>query len=321
MAKPGAGSGNGAASGNGAGEDGAAEAGVDVGPLLGRCRFPEPGSRVELAVSGGADSLALLVLASAAGCRPVAHHVDHGLRRGSSAEADVVEAAASRLGAEVVRHVVEVAPGPNLEARARTARLAALPLGVATGHTADDQVETILINLLRGAGLAGLAGMVPGPRHPILALRRSETRAVCAASGMCPVEDPSNLDPAHLRNRVRHELVPALCELAERDVVAVVARQADLLRKEDAFLERLAEAIDAGDARSLAHSDPVLARRAVRGWLRRFDTEGHPPDAAAVERVLAVARNEIRACDAGGGLRVSRSAGRLAVDATGRGEK
>ena len=105
---------------------------------------------------------------------------------------------------------MSVAPGPNLEARARAARFAVLPADVATGHTMDDQAETILVNLLRGAGADGLAGMAPGRRHPLLGLRRLETHALCAEVGLEPVCDPSNADPAFVRNRVRHELLP-LC--------------------------------------------------------------------------------------------------------------
>ena len=108
-----------------------------------------------------------------------------------------------------------VPPGPNLEARARSARFAVLPRGVATGHTMDDQAETILVNLLRGAGSDGLAGMEPGVRHPLLGLRRTETHAVCAAAGLVPVCDASNADPAFVRNRVRAELLP-LCAAGGR---------------------------------------------------------------------------------------------------------
>ena len=119
-----------------------------------------------------------------------------------------------------------VAPGPNLEARLRAARFSVLPDGVATGHTMDDQAETVLLNLLRGAGSDGLAAMAPGTRHPLLELRRCETHALCAGLGLDPVRDPSNDDPAFMRNRVRHELLPLCAELAGRDPIPLLARQA-----------------------------------------------------------------------------------------------
>jgi len=250
--------------------------------------------------------MALLVLAVAAGCRVTAVHVDHGLRPGSGAEAGAVDAVATRLGASFRAERVHVEPGPNLEARARAARFSVLPPDVLTGHTADDQAETVLLNLLRGAALDGLTGMGPG-RHPLLRLRRAETRALCAAEGIDPFEDPSNDDPSRRRNRVRHELVPLLCAIAERDVGAVLARQAELLREDAELLVALAAALDPTDAHALAAAPPPLARRAVRAWLQ----DGYPPGAATVERVLDVARGRARATDVGGGRRVARSGGRL----------
>jgi tRNA(Ile)-lysidine synthase len=266
---------------------------------------------VTCAVSGGADSLALLALACASDLSVTAVHVDHGLRQGSAAEGDVVAVAAARFGADFRSERAPVPPGPNLEARARAARYAVLPLDVLTGHTADDQAETVLLNLLRGAGLDGLAGM-SFDRHPILAIRREETRALCTELGLHPVQDPSNVDPAFRRNRVRHELLPFLDELAGRDIVPILTRQAELLRAEAALLDALAARIDVTDARRLANAPPALARRAIRQWLRA-DAE-HPPDAAAVERVLAVARMEQRACEINDGRRVSRSGGRLSLE-------
>jgi tRNA(Ile)-lysidine synthase len=276
--------------------------------LLARSTFPPPGTDVTCAVSGGPDSLALLVLAAASGCRPTAVHVDHGLRPGSDGEAEVVEAAAARLLAAFRAERVVVAPGPNLEARAREARYAVLPPGVLTGHTADDQAETVLLNLLRGAGLDGLAGMRP-EGHPLLGLRRSQTRALCCAWDLVPVDDPSNADPSFRRNRVRAELLPLLDAIAGRDVAAVLARQAPLLRDEADLLDALAAALDPTSAADLAAAAPPLARRAVRRWLSAV--RPHPPDGATVERVLAVARGEARATDVGDGRRVERTRGRL----------
>ena len=276
--------------------------------LLGRCRFPASGTAVTCAVSGGGDSLALLILAAAAGCDVTAIHVDHGARD-AEAEVQVVRDAAARFGARFEAVAVDVAPGPNQEERWRDARRAALPADALTGHTADDLAETVLLNLVRGAGLDGLAGIRPGPTKPILGLRRRETHALCAGAALTPVVDPTNADPAFRRNRVRHELLPLLDAIAERDVAAVLARQAALLREDADLLDELASTIDPADARALAAAPAALARRAVRRWL----TTDHPPDAATVERVLAVARCETKACEIPGGARVERSGMRLRV--------
>jgi len=278
--------------------------------LIGRCSFPDPGTPLACAVSGGADSLALLVLAVTADCPAVAHHVDHGLRPGSDQDAQVVSDVAVALGVEVVVHRVTIVPGPNLEARARSARLDALPAAVATGHTSDDQAETVLLNLLRGAATDGLAAMRPGARHPILGLRRAETHGLCAELGLRPVSDPTNSDPAYLRNRVRHELLPMLCELAGRDVVPILARQARLLADDAALLSQLAAALDPTDAKAVARAPVSLGRRALREWLR----SGHPPDLATVERVLSVASGSTLAADVGSGRSVRRSQGRLRIE-------
>ena len=286
---------------------------ISSADLLARCTFPPAGTAVSCAVSGGADSLTLLVLATAAGCDVTAIHVDHGLRPGSGSEAEVVRAAADRFGARFESRVASVAIGPNVEARARAARYAALPPDVLTGHTADDQAETILLNLVRGAGIDGLRGM-PRARRPLIRLRRAETRALCADLGLSPVIDPMNESRSLRRNRVRLELLPLLDAIASRDVVPVMTRQGDLLGDDAALLDALSESIDPTDARALCAAPLPLARRAVRAWLRTgSDHEQHPPDSATVERVLSVARGDASGTDVGGGRRVTRSRGRLTI--------
>jgi tRNA(Ile)-lysidine synthase len=270
---------------------------------------------VTCAVSGGADSSALLILAVQAGLAATAVHIDHGIRPGGDTEADAVRDLATRLGAGFRAERAEIRIGGNLEARARTARFELLPPDAMTGHTADDHAETVLINLLRGAGPRGLAGIRPGPTKPLLQLRRQETRALCAAWGVCVFEDPSNDDPAHLRNRVRHELLPLAGTIAGRDLVPILTRQASLWRDDDELLDSLAGELDPTDARALAEAPRSLARRAVRHWL----TTDHPPDAATVERVLAVAHGEAAACELPGGERVSRHQQRLRRSAPAKG--
>lgn len=283
--------------------------------LSARCRFPAPGTEVVCAVSGGADSLALLVLACAASLDVIAVHVDHGLRPGSAAEAGIVAAAAERFGARFRSETVSVEPGSDLENRARRARFDVLGPDAMTGHTADDQAETVLINLLRGAGLDGIAAMEPGFRHPILALRRSETVALCSELGLTPVDDPSNRDPRFVRNRIRHEVLPLLADIGERDPVPLLARSADLARAVAADLDTLASRLDPTDCRALGAALPSAAHQALRRWLQ--GTSGYPPSAAELDRVMAVVRGDAVACEIEPGLRIARSGQRLSAGPTG----
>ncbi len=258
--------------------------------------------------------MALLVLAVAAGCDVTAVHVDHGLRPESAGEAEVVADAASRLGAGFWGERVEVEAGPNLEARAREARLRVLPAGALTGHTADDRAETVLLNLIRGAGPRGAAGIARSPRRPLLDLRRRDTEAVCHAVGLDPVSDPSNADPVHRRNRVRNELLPLLVDIAERDVVAVLVRQADTFAEVDRFVAAAASTLDPTNAAELAAAPVVVAAAAVQAWLAESGVgDGYVVDTASVGRVRAVARGERVATEVVGGWRVARTAGRLVL--------
>jgi tRNA(Ile)-lysidine synthase len=280
-------------------------------------------SPVVVACSGGADSVALLALAVDATLAPVAVHVDHGLREGSDHDADRVRAVASTLGARFRAVKVEVTPGSNLEARARDARYAVLDVArvevgadvVLVGHTADDQAETVLLNVLRGAASAGLAGMAA--RHgtvvrPLLDARRSDTRSLCAALGLPVFDDPMNDDRTFRRVAIRHDVLPYLSALAERDLVPVLARQAEILRSDSEFLDDLAARAWPGEgeprAASLAAVPLPLARRALRQWLG-----APPPSMAELERVLAVASGDARAAELAGGRAVRRSAGLLVL--------
>ena len=285
-------------------------AGVPVVELLERCRFPPPGTEVDCAVSGGPDSTALLVLAVEAGLVATAWHVDHGLRSGSSAEGAMVTRLAAGLGAKARCMEATVDDGPNLEARARDARRAVLPPGVLTGHTADDQAETVLVNLLRGAGVPGAAGIGSPERRPLLALRRRETRALCEDLGIQPLADPMNDDPRFVRNRIRHEVLPLLADVSGRDPIPLLARHAMRAAEATHLLSGLVADVDPTDVRALAELPDDLVRLALRGWLTR-GADGLPPDSASVERVLDVARGRIRATEVVGGYRVVRSAGRL----------
>ena len=273
-----------------------------------QCTFPSNGP-IHCAVSGGADSSALLILASMTGEEVIAHHVDHGLRPNSSIESDSVARLANQVGAKFRSVTLSLEEGPNLEARARSARFAALPDDVLTGHTADDQAETIILHLLRGGGPDALAGM-GDEHHPIIKLRRADTESVCQIFEWKPVEDPTNEDPRFRRNRVRHEVLPLLNEVAERDVVPLLIRAGEIADKDADLLDRLAQEIDVTDAAALATAPIALARRSVREWLRGE----HPPDLASVERVLQVARGEALGTEITGGRSVRRTNGKLRLE-------
>ena len=273
-----------------------------------QCTFPSNGP-IHCAVSGGADSSALLILASMTGEEVIAHHVDHGLRPNSSIESDRVARLANQVGAKFRSVAVSLEEGPNLEARARSARFDALPDDVLTGHTADDQAETIILHLLRGGGPDALAGM-GDEHHPIIKLRRADTESVCQIFEWTPVEDPTNEDPRFRRNRVRHEVLPLLNEVAERDVVPLLIRAGEIADKDADFLDRLAQEIDVTDAAALASAPIALARRSIRAWLRGE----HPPDLASVERVLQVARGEALGTEITGGRSVRRTNGKLRLE-------
>jgi tRNA(Ile)-lysidine synthase len=234
------------------------------------------GESVLVAVSGGADSVALLHLlhALAPSWRLTLHvvHVDHGLRPESAADAAFVRDLGARLGVPVEVERVHVGPG-SVEAAARAARYAALEawaerLGaarIAVGHTLDDQAETVLMRMLDGAGVRGLAAIPPVRGRiirPLVEIRREALRALLTAEGIAWVEDPTNRDPKFVRNRIRHELLPLLAASYATDVVEALARVARLAREAVNALDHTATL----ELQRLAHETPhaiTLSRSAL----------------------------------------------------------
>ena len=264
--------------------------------------------RLVLAASGGADSTAMVVLLCETGIavprRAVVAHFDHALRGDESAAADrdAVDALCRRYGLDL-RAARWDAPRRS-EAAARDARYRFLAdmaretgaAAIVTGHTADDQAETVLMHAMRGAGLHGLAGMAPiSPCHadpaiavarPLLAVTRAETRAYCAARGLRFHDDASNDDPRYLRNRVRRELLPAL-EAHSPSVRAALLTLAGAARAQIDALDALTDPL----VRTDAPSGGVSLDRAALAHLS-LDARAH-----AFRRAIAAVLGDAREYD------------------------
>ena len=254
--------------------------------------FGRQAGRILVAVSGGVDSLALLLAAAeVAGDRAGVASLDHGLRPESAAEVERVGELARARGLPFHTEALGLLPGPGAEARARVARYAALDrialahgyAAIATAHTADDQAETLLMRLARGSALRGAAAIRSGgPRllRPLLTIRRAQTEAVVAAAGLEAVRDPSNEDPGLFRTRIRHHVLPVLRQAAGTRVVERLARFARSAAEDEELLAGLAAqalervrdgaGLDAVGVRALPW--PVRSRL-LRAWLEEL---GHP---------------------------------------------
>src|SRR5262245_40777594 len=271
------------------------------------------GEHLLAAVSGGPDSLALLValraLAPARAWRVTVAHVDHGVRgRDAVADRDAVARLAATLGMPFVERRLALAPDAGLEARARRARLRALTAmatacnasRILLAHTADDQAETVLLRLVRGAGRGGLAGMrrVRGRfLRPLLGATRADVRRFLADRGVGFALDRSNADVRYARNRMRRLVLPLLTTEFNPRLTRHLAALADRLRDEDDLLEALAaaraQALVDGDGllAAVGEEPPALGRRIVRRWLEAGRRRGVA--AEHVERVLALARRSL----------------------------
>lgn len=250
----------------------------------------KPGDRVLIACSGGPDSVAMTdVLAGLAGelrLDLLVASVDHGLRADALADVEVAHALASRLGLPFHVLRVTVSPGPSVQAQARTARYHALKRlaaahgarRIAVGHTRNDQAETVLARMLRGAGLEGLAGIAPrradGVVRPLLDCTRDDVRAHLVHRGLSAAEDRSNRDPRFERVRLRHTVVPMLAAEDPRVVehlanLADDARDAARLVRREARRTLAASLTEDGtlSAAVLRSANPAARRIALRRWV------------------------------------------------------
>lgn len=300
-------------------------------------RLWAPGSRVIAALSGGSDSVAQLwlmgELAAEGGVTLAgAAHLNHALRPTAHRDEAFCRALCARLDVPLVCETIDVAAVAqesrhSIEVAARRvryeflerARLACGADRIAVAHTLDDQAETVLLRLLRGAGPHGLRG-VPSRRgaivRPLLSATRAELRAALAARGEAWVDDETNADVSMPRNRVRHELLPLLAGRFQPAVARVLARTAEVAAAEDAYLEALARELAARavqkEPRGVRLALPALTAAPLalqRRVLRRALAEAgalRTPDLADVDRALEVCAPAGPRATEAAGVRVER---------------
>ena len=296
--------------------------------------MPTTSARVVVAVSGGADSVALLlalselIKANKLKLNLFVAHLDHALRTKSKADSLWVVALAKRLHYKCLTRRVDVKAragrrGDNLEQAARDERYRFLAqvakekrAGVVlTAHTMDDQAETVMLNLLRGSGMDGLAGMTPARRlgegsdailaRPLLSwARRPDTKTYCESRGVEFRSDEMNEDEKYSRVRVRRQLLPQMASFNPK-IVEALARTAELLREDLGALDQAAAHLlelameDGAGARLridlLALAPPALRRRALRQWI-----EHSRGDLKRIERVHVLAVESLLSGEHGG---------------------
>ena len=263
---------------------------IAVDQALAAAGRPRAGQTVVVGLSGGADSVALLdvvaQLAARRGFRVVAAHLDHGLRASSAADAAFCRDLCARLGVPLEVGTADVkgrarAEKGGTEEAARHARYAFLrqvkdahgAVAVAVAHTLDDQAETFLLRLLRGAGSAGLGAMRPvngDILRPMLEATRKHVVAHLEARGLPHREDESNADLSFLRNRARRELLPYLEQKFNPRVRQALARAASVLAEEAGVLAEEGDCLmrAAGDGRETEDGSVVMDRTAITSTTR-----------------------------------------------------
>ena len=248
-------------------------------------RMLSPGESVLVAFSGGADSTALAILLGDLGYQTILGHVDHGMRRDSGADARHCAKIARLLESPFLLKDVRV--DPPSQAEARRVRYAALnhmsdesgATRIATGHSLDDQAETVKMRLERGGYGMGIPPVRDNVIRPLLGLRRAELEQVCEEAGVPYVNDPSNLDPKYTRVRIRYGLAGETDEFVRElaaEAESTAAEAAEVLRHTDAACSRWVkfEAAEAFiDRQALAALDPPVAGQLLRRVAGRFGVE------------------------------------------------
>ena len=277
-----------------------------------------PEGPVTVALSGGADSAALAYLARVMEAAVDAIHVNHGFETSPLLE-KAARVIADQVGIGITVEHIQLGDGASPEAQARDARyevLTRLTGPVLTAHTRDDHAETILINLIRGTGPAGLVGIPshrpPNVFRPILRLTRSDTREIAGLAGLDYVDDPMNDDDRLLRSRVRMQLIPLLASLNPR-IVDSLARTAETIGRDTSLLEEMRSKVP-GEPLVISVLITVPRPIADRVLISSLSSRGIPPTTDMLARAWSVIRGESDRQDLVSGHAIRRAGPLLVID-------
>ena len=287
------------------------------------------GETIAVAVSGGADSLALagalVIEAKKLSLNLIGVTIDHQLQDGSSEQAENVVKQLSSIGiTETIVKKVEVVMQDGLEASARRARYEVLDKLDATaiflGHTKDDQAETVLLGLARGSGGRSLSGMAARKNkyiRPLLGITRKETIAACTELHLKPWIDPHNFDNSFLRVRVREKVLPLMEEEIGPGIVDALVRSANLLRDDSDALDSMANEFWNKEQSLLVESLEELSRavrtRVIRIALHEFGAGPLSMDQVNAVEALVTSWKGQGEVSLPGGVKVARISGRLSL--------
>lgn len=282
-------------------------------------------SKILIACSGGADSLGLALIAYAMNLDITVAYIEHELSIETQACSLLVKQLADDLDADfVTRNLSMSQVTSNIEETARELRYGALEdLAtqmqcdvIFTAHHLDDLAETLVINMIRGAG-SGAASLVRQRGRivrPLLHWRKKMLEELVDACGYDYFSDPGNEKNKFVRNRVRHEVFPLLNDVSQRDVVPLIARMARTMKDDQDFLSAYAASLwpgDSPDTRLLSQLDPVLQRHALRQWV-----SGLAPSSDELDRILEVVHHKVPRTQISGNRTIWRRGAQLYQDVT-----
>lgn len=245
-----------------------------------------PEGHLNLAVSGGADSVALMCIVYHLGRTASVHHVNHGIRDASNDEAKIVQELAENFQFDFFLYETTIG-FQNMEENARQARQDFLPEDVLTAHSFEDKVETVIMNFMRGATSKGFSPMTD---KPLINITANELDSIVVYYDVSPCVDSTNFTQEHVRNRVRHELIPLMTDISGTNIAKPIIRNSQIALEESEYLDQIASKIDITQCKTAKTENIVILRRATRMWIE--ENISHKYSEVNITNLVSVVQGE-----------------------------